>query len=204
MFYLSRWTFGRGFISKRNLCWINPVLLLQFCFCVALLHIWRQRSMWKRRTSTSASMSFSSFFRERVNACPNNCSGRGECRLGNSTASVYCECEANWKGDACDVPYCQDSCGYPDRGHCQGQACVCEAGWQGERTVQQPHFDLGFRNTKLSSKWSWASLKLDLPLLNRQKWGGYWAKKPHIQITERPHCFRRNHWPDFSKLELKI
>ncbi|XP_024117961.1 attractin isoform X1 [Oryzias melastigma] len=67
----------------------------------------------------------------RVNTCPNNCSGRGECRVGNSTASVYCECEANWKGDACDVPYCQDNCGYPDRGLCQGQACVCEPGWQG-------------------------------------------------------------------------
>uniref|UniRef100_A0A3B5L4M9 Attractin n=1 Tax=Xiphophorus couchianus TaxID=32473 RepID=A0A3B5L4M9_9TELE len=67
----------------------------------------------------------------RVNTCPNNCSGRGECRVGNSTASVYCECEANWKGEACDIPYCLDDCGYPERGRCQGKSCICKAGWQG-------------------------------------------------------------------------
>ncbi|XP_043998689.1 attractin isoform X2 [Gambusia affinis] len=67
----------------------------------------------------------------RVNTCPNNCSGRGECRVGNSTTSVYCECEANWKGEACDIPYCLDDCGYPERGRCQGQSCICKAGWQG-------------------------------------------------------------------------
>uniref|UniRef100_A0A3B3Y8X0 Attractin n=1 Tax=Poecilia mexicana TaxID=48701 RepID=A0A3B3Y8X0_9TELE len=67
----------------------------------------------------------------RVNTCPNNCSGRGECRVGNSTASVYCECEANWKGEACDIPYCLDDCGYPERGRCQGKSCICEAEWQG-------------------------------------------------------------------------
>ncbi|TMS21506.1 Attractin [Larimichthys crocea] len=67
----------------------------------------------------------------RVNTCPNNCSGRGECRVGNSTGSVYCECEANWKGEACDVPYCLADCGSPERGHCQGKSCVCKTGWQG-------------------------------------------------------------------------
>ncbi|KAM4724146.1 attractin [Anableps anableps] len=67
----------------------------------------------------------------RVNTCPNNCSGRGECRVGNSTASVYCECEANWKGEACDIPYCLDDCGYPERGRCQGKTCICKAEWQG-------------------------------------------------------------------------
>lgn len=63
--------------------------------------------------------------------CPNNCSGRGECHVGNSTASVYCECEANWKGPACDVPYCLADCGFPERGRCEDKMCLCESGWQG-------------------------------------------------------------------------
>ncbi|XP_069016864.1 attractin [Embiotoca jacksoni] len=67
----------------------------------------------------------------RVNTCPNNCSGRGECRAGNSTAPVYCECEPNWKGGACDVPSCLADCGLPDRGQCHNKTCVCKAGWQG-------------------------------------------------------------------------
>ncbi|KAJ0062934.1 hypothetical protein NL108_009424 [Boleophthalmus pectinirostris] len=67
----------------------------------------------------------------RVNTCPNNCSGHGECRLANSTGAVICECEDNWKGEACDVPYCEANCGYPDRGHCLGKNCICNTGWQG-------------------------------------------------------------------------
>uniref|UniRef100_A0A7N6C2W6 Attractin n=1 Tax=Anabas testudineus TaxID=64144 RepID=A0A7N6C2W6_ANATE len=67
----------------------------------------------------------------RVNTCPNNCSGRGECRVGNFTGSVYCECEDNWKGEACDIPYCLANCSYPERGHCQDKTCICKTGWQG-------------------------------------------------------------------------
>ncbi|XP_033969893.1 attractin isoform X2 [Trematomus bernacchii] len=67
----------------------------------------------------------------RVNSCPNNCSGRGECLMNNSTGAVYCDCEDNWKGAACDVPYCLADCGFPERGQCQGKVCVCNTGWQG-------------------------------------------------------------------------
>ncbi|KAG9343990.1 hypothetical protein JZ751_012466 [Albula glossodonta] len=51
-----------------------------------------------------------------INSCPNNCSGRGECRVGNSSEAVYCECEEQWKGEACDIPYCVSDCGFPERG----------------------------------------------------------------------------------------
>uniref|UniRef100_A0A8C5IAJ7 Attractin n=1 Tax=Gouania willdenowi TaxID=441366 RepID=A0A8C5IAJ7_GOUWI len=75
----------------------------------------------------------------RVNSCPNNCSGRGECRASNYTGSVHCVCEDNWKGEACDVPYCIDNCGFPERGQCRGKTCVCGAGWQGELAPPQQH-----------------------------------------------------------------
>uniref|UniRef100_A0A669PG09 Attractin n=1 Tax=Phasianus colchicus TaxID=9054 RepID=A0A669PG09_PHACC len=68
------------------------------------------------------------------NVCPNNCSGRGECRLNNSSNALECECAKYWKGEACDIPYCTDDCGAPERGFCNfndTKACVCSAGWQG-------------------------------------------------------------------------
>ncbi|XP_060728242.1 attractin isoform X2 [Tachysurus vachellii] len=69
----------------------------------------------------------------RINMCPNNCSGRGVCRLANSSDVVQCECEEGWKGDACDVPYCASDCGYPLQGRCQikDKRCLCNPGWQG-------------------------------------------------------------------------
>ncbi|XP_030628506.1 attractin [Chanos chanos] len=69
----------------------------------------------------------------RINMCPNSCSGRGECRLGNSSEIVQCVCEEGWKGEACNIPYCTSDCGFPHRGQCQhdGKRCSCEPGWQG-------------------------------------------------------------------------
>uniref|UniRef100_A0A9J7X076 Attractin like 1 n=1 Tax=Cyprinus carpio carpio TaxID=630221 RepID=A0A9J7X076_CYPCA len=70
-----------------------------------------------------------------INSCPNNCSGHGRCTTGNSiSSSVYCECERYWKGEACDIPYCWDDCGSPDRGYCDltgEKLCVCNDSWQG-------------------------------------------------------------------------
>ncbi len=58
---------------------------------------------------------------------------------GNSiSSSVYCECERYWKGEACDIPYCWDDCGSPDRGYCDltgEKLCVCNDSWQGEGQV---------------------------------------------------------------------
>ncbi|XP_016118284.1 attractin-like protein 1 [Sinocyclocheilus grahami] len=71
-----------------------------------------------------------------INSCPNNCSGHGRCTTGNSiSSSVYCECERYWKGEACDIPYCWDDCGSPDRGYCDltgEKLCVCNDSWQGD------------------------------------------------------------------------
>lgn len=72
---------------------------------------------------------------DRINSCPNNCSGHGKCTSGNSIASrVYCECDKYWKGEACDIPYCRNNCGSPDHGYCDltgEKLCVCNDSWQG-------------------------------------------------------------------------
>ncbi|XP_032621716.1 attractin isoform X1 [Chelonoidis abingdonii] len=66
--------------------------------------------------------------------CPNNCSGQGECKHSNGSNTVKCECSEHWKGEACDIPYCTDDCGYPARGQCnmnETKGCSCNSGWQG-------------------------------------------------------------------------
>nr|XP_016851784.1 PREDICTED: attractin [Anolis carolinensis] len=68
------------------------------------------------------------------NVCPRNCSGQGECKLTHSSKVVECECSEHWKGEACDIPFCPEDCGFPERGQCSrnvSQGCVCTAGWQG-------------------------------------------------------------------------
>lgn len=73
----------------------------------------------------------------RINSCPNNCSGHGRCSTANSVSGrVYCECQDYWKGEACNIPYCRNNCGSPDRGYCDltgEKLCVCNDSWQGER-----------------------------------------------------------------------
>ncbi|KAJ8336223.1 hypothetical protein SKAU_G00395660 [Synaphobranchus kaupii] len=92
----------------------------------------------------------------RINSCPNNCSGRGECRVGNTTETVYCDCEDQWKGEACDIPYCLWDCGFPERGVCRPdgtKGCLCHPGWQAchkpsltvRPKLHKPQ--LGFHNT---------------------------------------------------------
>ncbi|XP_073442856.1 attractin [Dendrobates tinctorius] len=68
-----------------------------------------------------------------INTCPNNCSGRGICVQANDS-DVSCECFEQWKGAACDIPYCRDNCGFPERGNCSvdgTKTCDCYNGWQG-------------------------------------------------------------------------
>uniref|UniRef100_A0A3Q2Z0Z0 Attractin n=1 Tax=Hippocampus comes TaxID=109280 RepID=A0A3Q2Z0Z0_HIPCM len=80
----------------------------------------------------------------RVNTCPNNCSGRGECRLADATGAPRCQCRDGWKGDACDVPYCPDDCGFPERGRCREKTCDCLRGWQGPGCSVSVPADSGF------------------------------------------------------------
>lgn len=66
--------------------------------------------------------------------CPNNCSGRGECKSSNSSNTVECQCSENWKGESCDIPHCTDNCGFPHRGICNAsdvRGCSCSPNWQG-------------------------------------------------------------------------
>uniref|UniRef100_A0A8C2KCC4 Attractin n=1 Tax=Cyprinus carpio TaxID=7962 RepID=A0A8C2KCC4_CYPCA len=64
---------------------------------------------------------------------PKQCNAAILCHVGNSSDSVQCECEAGWKGEACDVPYCSSDCGFPLRGQCDraSKRCQCNPGWQG-------------------------------------------------------------------------
>lgn len=112
-----------AFLSAQWRCYIFPMTLLA-----------NTQVYWFWNTSVSLFL-FSPCLPSRMNMCPNNCSGRGECRVGPSGGQVYCECEDSWKGEACDTPYCQTQCGSPDRGHCQNKTCVCKTGWQGELVV---------------------------------------------------------------------
>ncbi|XP_067277923.1 attractin-like protein 1 isoform X1 [Pseudorasbora parva] len=98
-----------------------------------------------------------------INSCPNNCSGHGRCTTGNSiSSSVYCECERYWKGEACDIPYCWDDCGSPDRGYCDltgEKLCVCNDSWQG------PDCSLKFPSTE--PHWFLPNVKPDGQSLGR-------------------------------------
>lgn len=87
--------------------------------------------------------------------CPNNCSGRGECKISNSSNTVQCECSENWKGEACDIPHCIHDCGYPDRGICNSsdvRGCSCFPDWQGRNfyfcfSSGLPHLASSLRST---------------------------------------------------------
>ena len=62
--------------------------------------------------------------------CPNDCSGRGRCALGDDGLTTSCECNPGWTGPSCEERMCPARCS--NHGYCSENAtCVCDAGTQG-------------------------------------------------------------------------
>jgi len=71
-------------------------------------------------------------------SCPNNCSGNGECTLGDT--GVICSCASGWEGNDCSAGQCINNCN--GNGECVLEegvgngTCYCSAGWSGPNCAQ--------------------------------------------------------------------
>lgn len=63
-----------------------------------------------------------------VNACPLDCSDKGECDF----ASLTCTCERGYTGPGCQYVSCPNNCTSPIHGSCMNETCVCNPGFTGQ------------------------------------------------------------------------
>ncbi|XP_066535250.1 attractin-like protein 1 [Hoplias malabaricus] len=100
-----------------------------------------------------------------INSCPNNCSAHGKCMVGDSNSgsvALHCKCEEFWKGEACNIPYCESDCSGPEHGYCElagEKFCICNSRWQGS--------DCSLPDPSEEPYWFLPNLRNDVPSLGR-------------------------------------
>lgn len=89
-----------------------------------------------------------------IDACPLDCSNRGECDL----SSLICHCNQGSYGNGCQFSVCPNNCTTPENGHCDENlsSCVCKKGFYGEdcsKDENEPHWlDLNDLNVDVPSR----------------------------------------------------
>lgn len=76
-----------------------------------------------------------------IDACPFDCSNKGECDYSTLT----CQCNQGTYGHGCQHSTCPNNCTSPDNGHCDEKlsSCICKKGFYGEdcsRDENGPHW----------------------------------------------------------------